>query len=151
MILASVDRLSVSQKEHAMSKDIKQTLIFKASPREVYEALMDSKKHAAFTGGKAKISRQVGGEIMAYDDYITGKNVELVPDKKIVQDWRAVDWPEGYFSRVTFEFTAVPEGTRLDFTHIDVPEGAEEEFTQGWIDNYWEPMKVFLEKASGIR
>jgi hypothetical protein len=44
-----------------------------------------------------------------------------------------VDWPEGYFSRVTFEFTAVPEGT-------------EAEFTQGWIDNYWEPMKTFLEK-----
>ena len=107
---------------------------------------MDSEKHAAFTGGKANISREVGGSIMAYDDYITGKNIELVPDQKIVQDWRAVDWPEGYFSRVTFEFTAVPEGTRLDFTHADVPEGTEEEFTQGWIDNYWEPMKAYLEK-----
>jgi hypothetical protein len=29
---------------------------------------------------------------------------------------------------------------------VDVPEGTEEEFTQGWIDNYWEPMKAFLEK-----
>ena len=129
-----------------MSKIIQQTVTFKASPHEVYEALMDSKQHAAFTGGKAKISRVVGGSIMAYDDYITGKNIELVPDQKIVQDWRASDWPEGYFSRVTFEFTAVPEGTRLDFTHTDVPEGTEEEFTQGWIDNYWEPLKVYLEK-----
>ncbi|HEY5270710.1 MAG TPA: SRPBCC family protein [Anaerolineales bacterium] len=129
-----------------MSKIIKQTVTFKATPHEVYDVLMDSKKHAAFTGGKARISRAVGGSMMAYDNYITGKNVELVPDKKIVQDWRAVDWPEGYFSRVTFEFTAVSEGTRLDFTHADVPEGTEEEFTQGWIDNYWEPMKRTLEK-----
>ncbi len=129
-----------------MSKPIHQTIIFKVSPHEVYEALMDSKKHAAFSGGKARISRKVGGAIMAYDDYITGKNVELIPDLKIVQTWRAVDWPEGYYSRVVFLFTAVPEGTRLDFTHTDVPEGTEEEFTQGWIDNYWEPMKVFLEK-----
>jgi activator of HSP90 ATPase len=129
-----------------MSKPIHQTVIFKVSPHEVYEALMDSKKHAAFSGGKARISRKVGGAIMAYDDYITGKNVELIPDQKIVQTWRAVDWPEGYYSRVVFLFTAVPEGTRLDFTHTDVPEGTEEEFTQGWIDNYWEPMKVFLEK-----
>ncbi|MGA2489499.1 MAG: SRPBCC family protein [Anaerolineales bacterium] len=129
-----------------MSKPIHQTIIFKASPHEVYEALMDSKKHAAFTGGKARISHAVGGEIMAYDNYISGKNIELLPDKKIVQDWRAVDWPEGYFSRVTFEFTAVPEGTRLDFTHIDLPDGTEEEFTRGWIENYWEPMKIFLEK-----
>jgi activator of HSP90 ATPase len=129
-----------------MSRIIKQTITFKATPHEVYEALMDSKKHAAFTGGKASISRKVGGKIMAYDNYITGKNVELVPSNKIVQDWRAVDWPEGYFSRVTFKFTAIQEGTRLDFTHADVPEGTEEEFTQGWVDNYWEPMKRFLEK-----
>jgi len=129
-----------------MSRIIEQTVTFKATPHEVYEALMDSKKHAAFTGGKASISRTVGGNFMAYDNYIAGKNIALVPDKKIVQDWRTVDWPEGNFSHVTFEFTAVPEGTRLDFTHVDVPEGTEEEFTQGWIDNYWEPMKAFLEK-----
>ena len=129
-----------------MSRIIKQTVTFKASPHEVYEALMDSKKHAAFTGGKAKISRAIGGNTAAYDNYIAGKNTELVPDKKIVQDWRAVDWPEGYFSHITFEFTAVPEGTQLDFTHSDLPDGTEEEFTQGWIDNYWEPMKRYLEK-----
>jgi len=128
-----------------MSKPIHQTVTFKVSPHEVYEALMDSKKHAAFSGGKAKISRVVGGEIMAYDDYIAGKNIELVPDKKIVQDWRAVDWPEGNFSRVIFELTPVPEGTRLDFTHTDLPEGTEEEFTQGWIENYWDPMQKFFE------
>jgi activator of HSP90 ATPase len=129
-----------------MSRPIKQTITIKATPHEVYEALMDSKKHAAFSGGKARISRAVGGKFSAYDAYITGKNVELVPDKKIVQDWRAVDWPEGKFSQVIFEFSAIPEGTRLDFTHADVPEGSEEEFTQGWIDNYWEPMKRYLEK-----
>jgi len=128
-----------------MSRIIKQTVTFKASPHEVYEALMDSKKHAAFTGGKASISRSIGGKIAAYDNYIDGKNIELIPDKKIVQDWRAVDWPEGYYSRITFIFTAVPEGTRMDFTHTDLPEGTEDEFTQGWIDNYWEPMKRFFE------
>jgi activator of HSP90 ATPase len=135
------DNLKIFSKEIAMSRIIKQTVTFKATPHQVYEALMDSKKHAAFTGGKASISRVEGGKIAAYDNYITGKNVELVPDKKIVQDWRAVNWPKGYFSRVTYKFTAVPKGTRMDFTHADVPEGTEEEFKQGWIDNYWEPMK----------
>ncbi|MFH1523754.1 MAG: SRPBCC family protein [Chloroflexota bacterium] len=128
-----------------MSSPIHQTVIFKVSPHEVYETLMDSKKHTAFSGSKARISRNFGGEIMAYDNYIAGKNVELVPDKKIIQDWRTVDWPEGYYSRVTFEFTPIPEGTRLDFTHTGLPEGTEKEFEQGWIDNYWEPMKANLE------
>ncbi len=127
-----------------MSTPIHQTVIFNASPHEVYEALMDSKKHAAFTGSAAHISREVGGEIMAYDHYIAGRNVELIPDQKIVQDWRAVDWPEDVYSRITFELTPVPQGTRLDFTHTDLPEGTEEEFTQGWIDNYWEPMKEYF-------
>jgi activator of HSP90 ATPase len=129
-----------------MSKPIHQTVTIKATPHEVYEALMDSKKHAAFTHSEARISRAVGGRISAYDNYIAGKNVKLIPDKKIVQDWRAVDWPEGYFSRVTFELAPVPEGTRLDFTHTGLPKGTEAEFTQGWIDNYWEPMKRYLEK-----
>jgi hypothetical protein len=66
-----------------MSKLIRQKVIFKASPHDVYEALMDSRKHAAFTGGRAKISRSVGGSIHAYDNYISGKNIELVPDKRL--------------------------------------------------------------------
>ncbi len=129
-----------------MSKPIQQTVTFKASPHEVYEALMDSQKHAEFSGGKASISREVGGEYSAYDGYITGRNVELVPDRKIVQSWRAVDWPEGHLSTVTFLLLPIPEGTRLNFTHVDVPEGTEAEFGQGWIDNYWEPMKKMLEE-----
>ena len=107
---------------------------------------MDSKKHAAFTGGKAKISRLIGGTIMAYDDYIAGKNVELLPDGKIVQDWRAVDWPEGYFSRVVFDFTAVPEGTVPRLHPYRPPGRYRRGITQGWIENYWEPMKKYLEK-----
>lgn len=129
-----------------MSKPIHQTVIFKATPHAVYEALMDTEKHAAFTGSKANLSRQIGGEISAYDGYISGQNVELVPEKKIVQTWRAVDWPEGFFSQVTFEMSVIPEGTRLDFSHTGLPEGTEDEFAQGWQDNYWDPLKKFLER-----
>jgi len=129
-----------------MSQAIHQTVTFAAPPHEVYEALMDSKKHAAFTGAAAEISREVGGEYTAYDGYITGRNLELVPDKKIVQSWRAVDWEDGVLSTITFELAPVPEGTRLDFTHTGLPDGTQAEFTQGWIDNYWEPMKRFFNK-----
>lgn len=43
------------------TKTIKQTIFFKAEPHDVYEALMDSKKHSKFTGDKAVISRKEGG------------------------------------------------------------------------------------------
>jgi len=129
-----------------MSRVIAQTEIFKATPRQVYEALMDSDKHSEFTNSAARISREVGGEFMAYDGYITGKNLELVPDQKIVQSWRAEDWPENQFSIIEFLFSPLPEGTQLQFTHSNLPDGTEDEFTRGWIENYWEPLRVFLEK-----
>jgi activator of HSP90 ATPase len=129
-----------------MSKLIRQSVTFKAAPHEVYEALMDSRKHARFTGEKASISRKVGGKIMAYDGYITGANLELVADEKIVQAWQAKEWPEGHISRVTFRLQPVKGGTRLRFTHSGVPDEHYTSIRQGWIDAYWEPLKAMLEK-----
>jgi len=128
-----------------MSKLIRQTVTFKATPHAVYEALMDSRKHAKFTGDQANISRKVGGKISAYGDYITGTNLELVPDQKIVQAWHAADWPDGHISRVTFRLMPVKGGTRLTFTHSGVPAEQHESIKQGWIDHYWTPMKAMLE------
>jgi uncharacterized protein YndB with AHSA1/START domain len=59
-------------------KTIQQSVTLKVSPHEVYEALMDSRKHSKFTGEEASISREVGGKFSAYGDYITGVNLELV-------------------------------------------------------------------------
>ena len=81
------------------TKTIKQSVTFRAKPHDVYEALMDSDKHSRFTGGKAHISRQIGGKFSTFDGYSEGVNIELVPDKKIVQSWRAGDWPEGHYSQ----------------------------------------------------
>jgi activator of HSP90 ATPase len=128
------------------SKTIKQTVKIKASPHDVYEALMDSRKHAQFTGGKATISRKVGGKFSTFDGYAEGTNLEMIPDKKIVQSWRADDWPEGHYSRATFLLEAIPDGTQLTFTQTDVPDDQYADVSQGWKDYYWAPMKEMLEK-----
>jgi len=130
-----------------MSKLIRQSVTFKATPHAVYEALMDSRRHAAFTGEAAKISRKVGGPIMAYDGFITGRNLELVPDKKIVQEWHASEWDDGHLSKVTFKLAPVAGGTRLSFTHSHVPDKFVDSIRQGWIDSYWTPLKSYLNKA----
>jgi len=128
------------------TRTIRQSATFKASPHEVYEALMDSRKHSQFTGSKASISRKVGGKFTAYDGYIEGINLELVPDKKIVQSWRGNDWAEGHYSRATFILKKAEGGARLTFTQTDVPEEQYEPISQGWRDYYWKPMKKMLEK-----
>ena len=128
------------------TKTLKQSVTIKATPHDVYEALMDSKKHAEFTGGKATISRKVGGKFTAFDGYSEGVNVELEPDSKIVQSWRAEDWPEGHYSQATFALAKVEGGTKLSFTQTDVPADQYDDIAKGWKDYYWTPMKKMLEK-----
>jgi activator of HSP90 ATPase len=107
---------------------------------------MDSKKHARFTGDKAVISRKVGGKFSVFDGYSEGANLELVPDVKIVQSWRASDWPEGHYSQASFTFKEIPGGTRLSFIQTGVPAKQYDDISQGWRDYYWAPMKDMLEK-----
>jgi activator of HSP90 ATPase len=128
-------------------KTIRQSVTFKTIPHEVYEALMDSRKHARFTGAKARISRKVDGKFTAYDGYIEGVNLNLVPDKKIVQSWRGSDWPEGHYSRATFSLKKVKNGTHLTFTQSGVPDQYYNDIKQGWHDYYWRPMKEMLAKG----
>jgi activator of HSP90 ATPase len=128
------------------TRTIRQSVTIKATPHDVYEALMDSKKHSAFTGDKAVISREVGGKFSAFDGYAEGVNLELVPDKKIVQTWRASDWPEGSSSKVTFALKAAAGGTQLTFIQTGIPEEFADDVSQGWQDYYWAPLKEMLEK-----
>ena len=132
------------------TRTIRQSVTFKASPREVYEVLMDSRKHSKFTGDKAIISRRVGGKFTV-GEYIQGVNLELVPNEKIVQSWRGSDWPEGHFSRAIFSLRAEGSGTRLTLTQTGVPEENHEEIRQGWHDYYWKPMKDMLASAGKTR
>ncbi len=130
------------------TKTIRQSVTFKTSAHAVYEALMDSRKHARFTGAKAKISRKVNGKFAAYDGYIEGIHLDLVPDKKIVQSWRGSDWPDGHFSKATFSLKKIKNGVRLTFTQSGVPVEHYRDINQGWRDYYWKPMKEMLERGS---
>src|SRR5215468_10201771 len=83
-------------------KSIDQTVTFDASPEQVFEALMDSKQHAAFTGAPARVSREVGGPVSCHDGFISAVNVDLEKNTRIVQAWRGKNWPEGVYSIATF-------------------------------------------------
>jgi len=71
------------------TKTLQQTITFKASPQEVYDMLMDSRKHQSLSGEPAKISKKVGGKFTAWGSHLSGINLVLKPGKKIVQAWRA--------------------------------------------------------------
>jgi activator of HSP90 ATPase len=128
------------------TKTIRQTVTIPAPPHEVYEALMDSRKHSKFTGDKARISRKPGGKFTAGSGYIDGTNLELVADRQIVQSWHASDWPDGHYSQATFNFEKTKTGTKLTFIQTGVPEQFYAEIKQGWIDYYWTPLKALFKE-----
>jgi len=126
------------------TRTLRQSAVFKATPHEVYEMLMDSKKHSAFTGTKAKISAKVGGKFTAYDGDIDGRNVKLVANKLIVQTWRESQWPKNHYSTVTYKLEKNGSGTKLTFMQKDVPASFAADISEGWKEYYWSRMKEYL-------
>ena len=116
-----------------------------ASPRQVYEAWLDSKAHGEFTGGEARIDPVVGGEHFAWMGYIWGTNLELEPYRRIVQSWKTVDFPPGSpESRLEVLLDEVEGGTRITLVHTEIPEGQGKQYEDGWAEHYFEPMERYF-------
>ena len=116
----------------------------KAAAQRVYEALLDSKQFAAFTGAPAEISRDAGGTFSLFGGLIVGRNVELVLHQRIVQAWRPSHWEPGVYSMVKFELRERGAQTRIVLDHTGFPEGNFRHLNAGWNEHYWEPLKNFL-------
>jgi len=127
------------------TRTLHQSVVLNATPHEVYEVLMDSAKHSAFTHSPAVIRWEVGGDFRTFDGWASGTTLELIPDKKIVQKWRADDWPEGYYSTVTFELQTEGTGTRLDFTQAGIPDGLYGDLETGWKEFYWDNLAIYFD------
>ena len=126
------------------TKNIKQVVTFSAAPHDLYEMIMDSKKHAAFSGSSAKMSRRINGAFAAYGGWIKGKNLKLIPDRLVVQAWRGADWPKDHYSKAMFLFTKTKNGTKLTFGQTGVPVEKYPDINSGWRTQYWAKMKKAL-------
>lgn len=128
------------------TKSIKHSINFSASPEEVYQLIMDSEKHGAFSGSEVIMSNEIDGKFVVFDGYCRGYNIELISGKKIIQAWYFEEdgWPEDHYSICTFSFE--PEGSKtiLRFEQTGVPEHKVEALSRGWYEYYWEPMEAYL-------
>jgi activator of HSP90 ATPase len=115
-----------------------------ASKQRVYDALLDFNQFAAFTGAPAEINREAGGTFSMFGGRIVGRNIELIPNRRIVQAWRPASWEPGVYSVVKFEFKDHGSGTTVILDHTGFPEGSFRHLNSGWYLRYWEPLKKFL-------
>lgn len=120
---------------------------FPATAEAIYHAWLDSDEHTAMTGGSAAVSNVVGGAFEAWDGYITGKNLELEPSKRIVQSWRTTEFTDDEEdSRLEIVLEAQAGGTLVTIKHTNLP-GHGLQYEQGWIDSYFVPMMGYFEEA----
>jgi activator of HSP90 ATPase len=135
--------------EEMMSNTIRQEVSFRASPKQVYDVLLDAKRFAEFTGAPAEIDPKPGGAFSCFGGVITGRSIELLPDQRIVQAWRVAMWPDGLYSIVKFELRPQGSGTRLIMDHVGFPPEMRahlngEEASGGWRRQYWEPLEKYF-------
>lgn len=139
------------------AESIHQEPVFKATAKRVYEALTDAKQFekvvrlsAAMQSGMAlgntpvQISREAGAAFTLFGGHIVGRQIELVPNERIVQAWRVATWNPGVYSIARFELTEQGSSTRIVFEHVGFPEGQGQHLAEGWKGNYWEPLEKYL-------
>jgi uncharacterized protein YndB with AHSA1/START domain len=124
--------------------------VIPASPDEIYQAWLDSILHAEMTGGEANMSDEVGADVSAWDGYITGRNLELVPGERIVQSWRTTEFDDAFEdSIVTILLQQTEEGTLLTLEHSNVPDTHRSYEEGGWQSNYFDPMIAYFTDLRG--
>ena len=130
---------------------------FRASRKRIYEALTDSKQFehvVQFSDARktriapgappTEISPEAGGTFSTFGGLIVGRQIELMPNERIVQAWRPAYWKPGVYSIVKFELADSGSGTKLVLDHRGFPDGDGQNLLEGWNKNYWEPLAKYL-------
>ncbi len=129
-----------------MAKTINQKVLFKNTPVSIlYNTYMDAKKHSESVGVVAKIQKKEGTRFSAHDNYVTGKNLQLINNKLIVQSWRASDWSRSDIDS-TFRLSFEQKGNDgiIHMVHANVPDKHFAGVKNGWEDYYWKPWKKYF-------
>jgi activator of HSP90 ATPase len=123
---------------------IKQTITIKTTPEQIYAALTSATKFSEATGAPAEISNDEGGVFSCFGGQITGRHIELIPNKRIVQAWRAAPWDEGIYSIVKFDISKTGDSSTIEMTHSGFPAETAEHLEGGWHKMYWDQLRAYL-------
>lgn len=128
-------------------KSIHQTYFINSSIEEVWKALTDPKYINGWGGGPAKMDDKVGSKFSLWDGSIWGTNIEVIPQKKLKQEWysenEAKKWDKP--SIATFNLREDSGKVRIDFVHENVPGEDLKNISDGWKDYYLGSLKKYIE------
>lgn len=128
-----------------MPETIQQSVTLPARAAELYRMYLDPELHAAITGAPVVIRPEPGAEFRAFDGTLTGRILQTVPERLIVQSWRAKAWtPDDLDSTLVLTFWPEGDAGRIDLVHVNVADHDFEGVNEGWAKFYWEPWREYL-------
>jgi uncharacterized protein YndB with AHSA1/START domain len=130
-----------------MPRTITMAVDLPCSPARLYRMYLDPKQHAAFTGAPVKIAARAGAPFRAFDGALTGKILQLVPNRLIVQSWRSTAFGKRDLdSTLILAFFPRKDGARIELTHVNVADGDFAGVSEGWSKYYWIPWREYLSR-----
>ncbi|KAK9768022.1 Co-chaperone [Basidiobolus ranarum] len=128
------------------TNDYSDRIVFPINQKALYGLLMNQKRVHSWSRTATKIDGQVGGRFELFNGEISGKFLEIIPEEKIVMEWRLSSWAEGVLTNVTLTLEEVEEGTALNLQQKDIPRGQLNVATHKWKLHYWQPLQVLMER-----
>ena len=115
----------------------------KAPVEKVWKALVNASEIDEWGGGPCEMDSEVGTEFELWGGDIHGRNLEVVENEKLVQEWFGGDWNEP--STVTIAITPERDGTSVTLRQENIPDSELENIVSSWKENYFGPIKEYLE------
>lgn len=123
-------------------KTFKKQFKIQAEPSDVYSALTNPMTIELWTGYPAEMSEEPGSEFSLWEGDITGKNIEFIRDKRVVQEWYFGDQPEK--SIVTITIQKDKGDSLVTVEHTNIPDDDFDDIANGWREYYFGAINTFF-------
>jgi activator of HSP90 ATPase len=123
-------------------KTFKKTFRINAEPSDIYSALTNPKTIELWSGYPAEMSTVPGSEFSLWEGDITGRNIEFIENRKVVQEW--------YFGEQTVKSVVTisiePEGDHSSVTieHTNIPDEEFADISEGWREYYIDAIRALF-------
>ena len=124
--------------------DFKYEIKIMADPEEVFAALTNPFQIELWSGYAADMKAEVGYVFSVWEGDIAGVNLEIVPDRLLVQEWFFGENAEPSIVRLELKKDG-NRGTVVRLLHTHIPAEVFEEITEGWKEYYLGSVKNMLE------
>jgi uncharacterized protein YndB with AHSA1/START domain len=117
-----------------------------AKPAQLYDMYINPRLHAAITGFPVKIAARAGARFEAFGGALSGKVLQVVPGRLIVQSWRSTHFGKRDLdSTLVLAFLPHRRGGRIMLTHVNVAAQDYGGVSEGWAKYYFVPWRAYLE------